>query len=316
MSQILIVGAGAIAKEYVKITLELGYQPIVVGRGKEKIDALNEEYPNVEAISGGLDQWLTNHEPPNYAIVATPIEYLGAATKLLVEHGVKQLLIEKPLSFYQEEVEAIERKANDNGSNVYIAFNRRNYQSVIKAQELIQEDGGVQSFHFDFTEAIFRIKPENINNEVKQYWGLANSSHVIDTAFYLGGKPVNMECNQSGNAIDWHPAGSIFTGFGETEVQVPFTYHANWSCPGKWNIEVMTPKRKLLFSPMEKLHQQPYGTFQVELVDLDYSVDENFKPGFFNQVKEFISNEAGNRLPSILNYKTELANLNGIFNYQ
>jgi len=121
-----------------------------------------------------------------------------------------------------------------------------------------------------------------------QKWGTANSSHVIDTAFHLGGKPSWIKCRQYAGPVVWHSAGSIFTGMGETTRGVPFTYHANWGCPGKWNIELMTSERKILFSPMEKLQQQVQGSFDLELVDLDYYRDTNFKPGFYSQVKNFL----------------------------
>jgi hypothetical protein len=171
----------------------------------------------------------------------------------------------------------------------------------------------VSSFHFDFTEAIVRIDPSSYDDATNQNWGIANSSHVIDTAFFLGGKPKWMECRQYGNAIKWHPAGSIFTGMGETEKGIPFTYHAHWGCPGKWNIEIMTPKRKLLFSPMERLHQQVKGGFEKELVRLDYSIDTSFKPGFYLQVQQWITK--CNNLKKIEDMPGELSILNHIFNY-
>lgn len=312
--QILIVGAGKIARHYVDVLETLGHRALVIGRGREKLDELKAQYPGAETHSGGLENWLEKNQPPRYAIIATPIDHLAAATKALLQAGCKNILVEKPLTYRTEEANALAGLAREKEARVHIAFNRRSYVAVQKAKELIEVDGGVSSFHFDFTEASFRIDPANYSEETNLLWGIANSSHVIDTAFFLGGKSAWMECRQYGNAIDWHPAGSIFTGMGETETGVPFTYHANWGCPGKWNIEIMTPNRKLMFSPMERLHQQLKGGFKVELVELDYDRDIDFKPGFYHQVEGFVNDDLGS-LMQVDEIIEKIDSINNILNY-
>lgn len=291
---VLVVGAGVIAREYVKVLIAQKANPIVVTRGKEKASRLKSLYPHINIISGGLDSFLSSSECPQYAIVATPIENLADCTKSLIKNGCKHIMVEKPLTLSIVEAKEISRLSEENQCNVVIAFNRRNYLSVSKAKELIESDGGVSSFHFDFSEAIFKINPDNYGDHIPEYWGIVNSSHVVDTAFYLSGNPKWMESRQYGNGVSWHPAGSIFTGIGETLGGVPFTYHANWGTPGRWNIEIMTTKRKLMFSPMERLRQQLINTFLVEEVPLDYSLDNNYKPGFYIQTEQFINNQTDN----------------------
>lgn len=293
IKDILVVGAGIIAQEYVKILLAMDYQPFVVTKGKKRALEIKKRFPKIEVITGGLELFLEENKPPLSAIIATPTENLATSTKQLITNGSKKILVEKPLTFYPEESKNIISLVNTYKANVYVAYNRRNYQSVLKAKKIIEADGGVSSFHFDFTEAIFRIDPSVYSNETNLFWGIANSSHVIDTAFYLGGNPKWIECKQTGNAINWHPAGSIFTGIGETEKGIPFTYHANWGAPGKWNIEIMTPKRKLIFSPMERLKQQPLNSFVIDEVDHDYSLDIDYKPGFYLQTKNFMDGTIG-----------------------
>lgn len=312
---VLVIGAGTIASEYVKVLLAQGHRPIVVGRGEGNIAKVKDAYPEAEAFSGGLENWLQHHDAPIHAIVATPIEQLSSATQALLNNGVLHILAEKPLTYSLKEARELTTKASSNNATIALAFNRRSYVSVQEAKKLIDADGGVSSFHFDFTEATFRIDPNNYGKETNRFWGIANSSHVIDTAFYLGGSPVNMESKQYGEAVSWHPEGSIFTGMGETDQGAPFTYNANWGCPGKWNIEIVTKERKLLFSPMERLHQQLRGSFKVEQVELDYSLDIDYKPGFYNQVSNWVNNPKSKGLITVSEYQHLLDHYNQIFNY-
>ncbi|HPJ68326.1 MAG TPA: Gfo/Idh/MocA family oxidoreductase [Desulfobacteraceae bacterium] len=310
--RVLIVGAGTIAKEYIKVLLAQHKVPIVITRGEDKASDLKRIYPDIEVLTGGLENRLNNFKMPTYAIVATPIESLSLCTKLLIQAGCKNIMAEKPLTFYSDDASVIKQMACIHNSNVFIAYNRRTYQSVLKAKELIVEDGGVLSFHFDFTEAIFKITPANYDENTLKYWGMANSSHVIDTAFYIAGKPAWIECRQYGDKVSWHEAGSVFTGMGETLAGVPFTYHANWGAPGRWNIEIMTEKRKLMLSPMEKLKQQKKNGFIVEDIEINERLDTDFKPGFHQQVSNFLS--SGDLL-SINKLEEGISIFKKVFNY-
>jgi predicted dehydrogenase len=295
-ASIAIVGAGLIGESYANVLIDIGYAPVIVGRGESNVRRILEKHPQLNCVYGGIEKWLDENPAPNIAIVSTAVEDLVGCAETLINAGCKRLLVEKPVTCLLNQARKLATMAEAKKANVYVAFNRRNYASVIAAKKLIQADGGVVSYHFDFTEAVFRIDPSAYTEDTLMNWGIGNSSHVMDTAFFLGGKPKEIECRQYNKDVDWHPAGSIFMGMGITDNNVPFTYHSNWGCPGKWNIEIMTKERKLFFSPMEQLHQQPKNSFRKELVDLDYSIDTNFKPGFYRQVEEFLGNETQKNL--------------------
>lgn len=315
---ILIVGAGLIAREYINVVNALGYRPIVIGRSKEKVDKLSKANPNIVVYSGGIEKWLQNNIPPEKSIVATQVEYLADVTKMLLKNNVSNVLVEKPLAYKINEIQEIIDLSNAIGGKVFVGYNRRTYQSVQAALQLIQKDGGVSSFHFDFTEAVFRINPENYSRLSNTYWGIANSTHVIDTVFYLCGQPKWIEAKRYGQAVHWHPAGSIFLGIGETINSIPFSYHANWGSPGRWKIEIMTPYRKLFFSPMEKLFMQEASSLSKKLVELDYAIDSEFKPGFYHQVKNWLENDLDVFTSNIdlQNHIQQLKFVNQIFGYR
>jgi predicted dehydrogenase len=311
---VLVVGAGKIGQEYTDVLLALGEDPFVVTRGTRRATEMRNEYPSVTIRSGGLEQYIDSHDPPNRAILCTPVEALTSHCRLLLEASVGRVLSEKPLALSAARARDLHSLAEKRDASVFVAYNRRNYASVRRARELIADDGGVSSMTVDFTEAVFRISADDFPDRVLRRWGIANSSHVLDTAFSLAGTPKQLSASQWGDTVPWHPSGSIFTGTGVTRRDVPFSYHADWGCPGRWRLEVNTPERKLLFSPMERLKIQPKGTFDLTESKVDYSLDENFKPGFYRQTEQFLTEDA-DVLLELAELSNELAVLETVFGY-
>lgn len=295
LNQILLVGTGLMGVEYAKVLHSLNLSLIVVGRGEKS--AINfKSATGITPITGGMKKWLKNHKPPTTAIVAVNEEEAGKTTRLLIKNGVKKILAEKPGGLNDADIKLTLKFAKKFEAKVFIAYNRRFYASTIKAKEIIKKDGGILSLIFDFTEWSHIIKKLNTPPKVKKEWFLANSTHVIDLAFFLSGKPVKI-CSYKRGQLDWHPSGSIYSGAGITKSGALFSYHANWESAGRWNIEIMTPKSKLIFKPLEKLHVQKIGNTTIEEVSIDDELDNKFKPGIYREVQSFLGNQNG--LPSL-----------------
>ena len=177
-----------------------------------------------------------------------------------------------------------------NKTEVWIAYNRRFYASVMKAEEMIAFDGGVTSVQFEFTEWSHLIRELPMDAEVKEHLFLNNSTHVVDLVFHLGGIPQNWKCWHSGT-IEWHPTAARFCGAGITNSGVLFSYMADWEAPGRWGIEFFTNARRLIFRPMEELKVIPLGSVKMESVKLDDTLDKKFKPGLFLQTDAFLKGE-------------------------
>jgi len=155
--------------------------------------------------------------------------------------------------------------------------------------ELIAKDGGVTSFNFEFTEWSSVIESnKNISDDVKENWFLANSSHVVDLAFFLGGKPKELQCYKAGQ-LTWHSAAAVFAGAGRSEKGALFSYQANWQAPGRWRVEVLTRRRRIILCPLEELYVQNLHSLEVVQVSLEDSFDKAFKPGFYEQTIAFLA---------------------------
>ena len=159
-----------------------------------------------------------------------------------------------------------------------------------KAQEIIQEDGGVTSCHFEFTEWSHKIRELEIKTDIKAVWLLANSTHVVDLAFHLCGWPSSWQ-SWSAGTLDWHPAAARFSGAGVTEQGVLFSYFADWEAPGRWGVEVLTRNNRLILRPMEQLQLTPLGSLQVKPVNLEDKLDHDFKPGLYRQTEAFLNGD-------------------------
>ena len=271
--------------------LKVGYD--VIGRGKKSAEIFKSE-SNYHVITGGVEKILQNDKVDvDTAIVTVGAENLTNVSCLLLENGFKRLLVEKPGGLNIEEICKLEKMAKSKNAQVFIAYNRRFYSSTIKAKEIIKKDGGVTSFNFEFTEFAHKIKSVKKHSLIKENWFIANSTHVIDLAIFLGGYPCKYSTFTKGG-LSWHPSASIFSGAGITDHQALFSYSANWEAPGRWGVEVLTRKHRLIFRPLEKLKIQKIDSFERLCVSIDDKLDIKYKPGIYEQTKAFLSNNNSN----------------------
>ena len=280
-----LVGAGSMAQEYAKVLNGLGQEFEVIGRNAAS--AKQFELATGHSVrQGGVGNALAASDAPAQAIVAVSVEQLANVAINLIEAGTRRVLLEKPGALNVAEMRALQQTAAKHEAEVMIAYNRRFYASTNLARKLIAEDGGATSCTFEFTEWSHTVVPMALAPGVKEAWFLSNSSHVADLAFHLCGFPSDWRA-WHGGSLSWHPAASRFCGSGITDQGVFFSYHADWEAPGRWGVEVLTRKRRLVFRPMEQLHVIHLGSTKMVSMELDDQLDKKFKPGVCEQVKAF-----------------------------
>lgn len=313
-NNIWLIGAGTIAKEYAKVLSALDNDFLTIGRGHEKAVQFTEA-TGKEVIEGGLESFLkAKPTVAEYAIVAVNVQHLAETTILLMQYGVKRIFCEKPGFNEPSEFREVVTVAKETGAKVYYAYNRRFFSSVLKAEEIIKEDGGMTSMNFEFTEWGHVIENSKHPAEVKRNWLTANSSHVIDLAFFLGGAPTQIASYTAGE-LTWHKP-SCFVGAGVTNKGVLFNYQANWNAPGRWAVELQTPLHRIYLKPMEQLQLQDKGSVKVYPVEIDDHLDKDFKPGFYLETKAFLEGDV-KRLCSVEEQKDYLESIyNRILNIE
>lgn len=291
MTNVALIGAGPMAMAYAAVLKDMNTATRVIGRGEKSAAAFTEK-TGLDVRTGGLEDYLASGEDlPDYAIISTPVDALAPNAKALIAAGIKNILVEKPAGISPEETQELADFAAAHDANVYVAYNRRYYSSVLAAKKLIAEDGGATSLRMEFSEYAFRIKDVPTAAHIKSQWLYANSTHVLDMGFFLAGYPSAISGMQTGGS-DWHPAGSQFVGHGRLENGGLFSYHADWDAAPRWMVEVMTPKRTLMFNPLEKLNQRSPEGFAITPIELEDDLDTRFKPGLYKQTEAFLKGDA------------------------
>jgi predicted dehydrogenase len=287
---IWLIGAGGMSVDYAKVLKSQNERFIVVGRGESSAKSFQAKTEEPVVVGGLLSFLETGPKIPDAAIVSVGVEQLYNTSMKLLNYGIKRLLVEKPGGLTFDEILKLKIEAARVNAQIFIAYNRRFYSSVIKAQELIARDGGVTSFNFELTEWSHVIETLDKQPSVLAHWFLANSTHVADLAFFLGGKPGKISCFSAGS-LEWHPTSAVFAGSGISENGALFNYGADWESAGRWSVEVMTKKNRYILRPMEALLIQNRGTVNQELVGINNVLDKDFKPGLYLQVKAFLDSD-------------------------
>lgn len=277
------------AEEYAKVLNHQKKSFTIIGRGKKTALAFEKKIGK-KVQTGGLKINLTRNMPPDIAIVAVGVENLKTTTERLIKSGTKRILLEKPGSINLSEIRSLNILAKKKKAEVLIAYNRRFYCSVKKLRELTKKDGGIESINFEFTEWTHKVLRSIKNSNTLKKWLIANSSHVIDLAFHLSGKPKNWKYWHSGS-LNWHPDSAKFCGSGLTTKEIMFSYHANWNAPGRWGLEINTSRHRFILKPLEQLQAIALGSNQVKNIHLEDRLDKKFKPGLYLQLESFFKKD-------------------------
>jgi predicted dehydrogenase len=246
------------------------------------------EKTGITPSTGTLVEQLSSlRELPSVAIVTVNAMHLAQVSTELAEAGVRRLLVEKPAALDGSELDELGAAAARTGADLRIGYNRRYLASVIRAREIIAEDGGALSAKFDFSEPSRRIAGLDKPQRELDTWFYGNSSHVVDLALHLAGDPVEVTGRVAGG-VSWHPKAGTFVGMGHTSSGTLLSWHANWIGPGRWGVEVITPERRLILQPLESLRVQDHNGFTENPVDLGVDSEGGLKPGLRKQVEAFL----------------------------
>lgn len=291
--QILILGSGNMAKEYMKVISQYEYKVVIISNSNTNFDYFKSNYKNISTYIKSEFELINqiNFSEFSFAINCVSIENLFETTKVILQLGIKKILLEKPGSLLISDLDKLIEIEKSKNAQIYIALNRRFHSSTIFIKNLLKSTKA-SSASFDFTEWKKGIDPNKYNNQSLNKWLYCNSIHVIDLFFYIFGNHKEINSTVMGvNKLNWHPSSSIFYGTGILENDIPFSYKSDWNGPGRWGIELVTETKKYILSPLEKVQELGLDDFIIRESNIDYKDDEKFKPGLKKMIDAFIKDD-------------------------
>lgn len=282
--EIVLLGTGAQAKEYLKVFRHLGClsKSIVWGRSPEKLSSLETAF-SVATTNKFAD---LPKGPGVSWINSLASGVLFDFTLRAIENGASKLLLEKPACLHMSQLRTLLGYKN---LDIGIALNRRYFSSIKTIKKWIDEDEfSPLSCVFDFTELSHLVSSGNYTQDEKSRWALVNSIHVFDTVrFLLGDFQWKNRLRLRETGLPWHPSGSswVFQGLAGN---VPVVGLADWCAPGRWSIELNSSQRKIKLSPMESISYMDRGSFEWKS-HLLYDPNTDLKPGLLSLVTDLLS---------------------------
>ena len=268
---VLIIGGGFMGKQYAHALAELNVNDVtIITRGEKQFSDFSNKF-EYNIIAGGFEKHLPTIGHKDLVVIATPTELIVPAAKLAIKTGQDVILLEKPGSLFHQELFSLNEIVDK--QKVRVGYNRLLYPNFHKLKVLAENEGGITSCKFDFTEWTHKIPFNVYQDDEYKLWGISNSLHVISMAFELIGMPKELSSYQFGK-LDWHPSGSVFIGSGISEQKIPFSYHANWESSGRWAVEIMTKKNAYRLIPLEGLYVCKKGTTEWKPVDFEIAFED------------------------------------------
>ena len=285
----LIIGTGLIAEEYMKCLIEFNIKYEVIGNTIKKSNHISEKY-NCVCYSGGVENFNFNNSYENI-IIATPINLLFSHLKLCITKckDLNHIFIEKPGCLYTYQIkEILYIKKN---INIFIAYNRRFYSSVLKGKEIIKNDK-IKKLNLCINEYKLNEISKVYEKELMENYFTIMTTHVVDLAFFLTGIPntLNVLDIDGYGELEYHKKACIFYGSGITKNDIEFEYNGDWSESGKWKIELYLESGKILsYQPLEDLKIINIDGTE-ELIKRN-EIDTIYKPGYYKQINSFITDK-------------------------
>ena len=139
-------------------------------------------------------------------------------------------------------------------------------------------DENILSIKVTLNEFKDRIRGHKIEME---RWGICNTIHMFDLAFYLFGTPNYYKIIRKKIGDD--DIIFLFSTFNG----IPYFF--SYGGGGNWSIEALTNENKYLLNPIETLQIQKKGEMKMKISTLKELKNEtSYKPGFLRQTMLFL----------------------------
>jgi predicted dehydrogenase len=281
--KVAFIGAGNMGSEHLKAFANIPSVSLagIYSRTKSKAEALAQQYdmPHV------CDSIAELYEKTKADIVVITVLELSVREICLEAFKYNwDCLVEKPAGYNVADAAIIKDEAEKLNRKVYVALNRRHFQSTRVVQNDLAENTGQRLIHVQDQEDIIAARIGGQPELVLENWMYANAIHMIDYFRIFGrGSIVSVD-----RMVKWDPANPGFVIakilFSSGDIGV---YEGIWNAPAPWALSVTTKEKRWEFGPIERASYQLYGTRKFVMADV-HEWDTQFKPGLRAQAEEMI----------------------------
>ena len=293
--KIIIVGAGRISAEYLKI-LKKNSKIKVVGivSRTQKSSMIKAKKFKISEYGTSLNKMMNELKPDIAIVCVSPSETLKVCNKIFKFKCVS--LIEKPLGLSLKETVYLTNLSKKYNHRLYVALNRRFYSSTQKLQKILLNNKDKRIVTVFDQESKSNALKSGHNNKVVKNWMFANSIHLIDyfNIFCRGNfKKISTESFKL-DSNQKFLTSKIHYNSGDIGI-----YHAYWDRPAPWKVTVSCKKSFFTLSPIEKLMEKNYKGKLISYKEEKF--DKKFKPGFFAMINSLINayNNQSSKLPGV-----------------
>lgn len=280
----MFVGAGYMTVEHIKAFKDINSVICsgITSRTKSRAQEVAKSY-GVPIICDSISD-LYEMTKADAVVISVPV----LSTRDVALEAFKypwKVLIEKPVGYNLEDASIILEEAKRMNRDVFVALNRRHYNSTERViGELNKVDGRRLVMIHDQEDAIEALNAGRPQKLVDN-WMYANSIHIIDLfQVFARGQVAKMD-----HLIRWEPDNPFIVmtkvEFESGDIGI---YQAVWNAPGPWSVTISTPTKRFEMRPIERASFQNHGERKLS----EYPVnewDQKFKPGLRQQAQRFIN---------------------------
>ena len=309
MYKVTIIGSGNMAREYVKVIQNIGNFKIngIVTRKSSSYKKLAQQI-NYKVKRLKIND--LNQIKSDLIIVAISEENIFKVLKI-VSNFKPPILCEKPIGINYSEFEKIQKLFEKKDTKLFVALNRRYYQSTKYLINLIQKYS-IKKINIIDQQDQNLMKKIGKNKKVIKYLMYANSIHLIDLINYFS---LNSKYIILKKKIKKLPKTKII----ECEIKtkkIIFKYKCYWNMNKRWEIKAFSKKNIYKLKPIEKIFQLKKNSNQKQNELKISKIDQKFKPGLYLLIKDilkYLQTKKLNNLTTVENHKSTVKLIKDIY---
>jgi len=273
-----LIGCGHIANEHLKVIKNLKEVKVecITSRTEKKCKIFAKKHKIKKIYKTPIEMILS--EKLDGILILVSAENIFNVTKKILKYKIP-LFIEKPIGISLMQSKILKNIAQRNGTLNMVGVNRRYYSIFKKGLNFIKKNGGLQSVYIEGNDRIWKLKKKgNIINS----WNYINSIHTVDLIRFFSGDTLKI----TNKNFQLKNKRKVFISNIISKKKILINFKSNLNTVDGWGIKLFGDKSLVAFKPLENGYAIDENFRRIDFKPDNQ--DKKFKPGFYNQFKDFI----------------------------